>query len=258
MAYTKLLNDIINESGLSVKEIAKRCNQFGVKITASYISTLKNDTSNRTPSDDVSRAIARACNFEDEDALILEAYIDNAPKEFKGLIDFIRNATLYSVFGLFENSFPQEIIENAKKEFETMPLYKIVQALNNNTEKIIEKGIGAMNYTSVSTDDEFSIKQEIVTPSFFDVLDDSMFPVLPKNSKVSIEHFEITEIKDGDIVAIATKETQTIYYRKIAFLNDDHTSFMLYPINQTYPTEKTAITNTLIIGKVKKVTTDLY
>ncbi len=258
MAYTKLLNDIINESGLSVKEIAKRCNQLGVKLTASYISTLKNDTNNRTPSDEVSRAIAKACNFEDEEALILEAYIDNAPKEFQGVITFIRNAALYSVFGLFENSFSKEVFEKAKEEFESMPLYKIVQLMNNEGDKIIEKGIGAMNYTSVSTDDELTIRQEIVTPSFFDVIDDSMFPVLPKNSKVSIEYVDITEINDGDIVAIADKQSQTTYYRKIAFLNDEHTNFMLYPLNPKYPTEKQTIKNTLILGKVKKVTSDLY
>lgn len=257
MAYTVLLNNIINESGLSVKEIAKRCNQYGVKITASYISTLKNDTNNRTPSDEVSRAIAKACNFEDENALILEAYIDNAPEEFKGVIDFIRDTTLYTVFGLFENSFPKEIIDKAKEDFKAMPLYKIVQMMNQDRNRIIEKGFGVMNYTSISTDDELTIKQEISTLPFFDVDDDSMFPILPKGSKVSLEHYEIKAIKDGDIVALGEKETKNIYYRKIAFLDDEHTKFMLYPLNTNYPTEKLSITDVIIIGKVKNVTTEL-
>ena len=96
MPYTKLLNRLIDDSGYSIKEIAERCTENGVKVTPAYISTLRNDTNNRTPSDNMSRALAKACNAKSEDILVVEAYVDNAPKEFAGLINLIRQTMVTS------------------------------------------------------------------------------------------------------------------------------------------------------------------
>jgi len=81
MAYTALLNKLIENSGLTVKEIAERCTESGTKITAAYISTLRNSTDNRAPSSEVSKALAKVCGAKNENVLVIEAYLDTAPAE---------------------------------------------------------------------------------------------------------------------------------------------------------------------------------
>lgn len=256
MPYTMLLNNIIDNSGLSIKEIAENCTKNGVKVTAAYISTLKNDKNNRTPSDEVSRAIARACNY-DENELVIEAYIDNAPEEFSGVFNMLRDCIIQSVCGIFENTFPQEYFIQIKKEFLSMPMGKLIKQLNEYDGASLQKQLGAMNFTASEDRKDYTLSAEIRPPEIFVVSDDSMFPTLPKGSKVAIEMKEIPDYKNGDIVVYCNQNSTQFQYRKIAFLNDNHDSFMLYPINANYESHIASIENTLLIGKVTKVTTEI-
>lgn len=86
MNYTELLNKLIDESGKMLKDIAAECTEkYNVKLTNNYLSILKT-TSGRIPADDISRAIAKACNAPYEEILVVQAYLDKAPQI---LIDFI-------------------------------------------------------------------------------------------------------------------------------------------------------------------------
>ena len=60
MPYAKLLNQLIEESGMTAKDVAQKCADHGVSITPSYLSMLRNGAGKRMPSDEVSRAIAKA------------------------------------------------------------------------------------------------------------------------------------------------------------------------------------------------------
>ena len=79
MTYTKLLNGLIERSGLSNKEIVERCKDAGEKITTNYLSILKNNPE-RTASDSLSRALAKVCGAAYEDVLVVQAYLDKAPQ----------------------------------------------------------------------------------------------------------------------------------------------------------------------------------
>ena len=74
MDYTKPLNQMIEQSGLSANEICKRCQTEGVNLSSHYLSTLRNK-SNRRPSDEISRAIAIVCG-KPEDWLETQARMD--------------------------------------------------------------------------------------------------------------------------------------------------------------------------------------
>ncbi len=79
MNYTELLNQIIGQSGKMMKDIANECSEkYGVNLTNTYLSNLKT-TPGRIASDDISRAIAKACGAKYENILVVQAYLDKAP-----------------------------------------------------------------------------------------------------------------------------------------------------------------------------------
>lgn len=78
MNYTKMLNKLITESGLSQKEICDKCKEQGEDVTTTYLSALKN-TDGKMASENISRAIAIACNSKYSEILVVQAYIDKAP-----------------------------------------------------------------------------------------------------------------------------------------------------------------------------------
>ncbi len=85
MNYTEMLNKLISESGMNQKEISMRCTELGEDVTTTYLSALKN-TSGKMASDSISRVIAKACNAKHSEILVVQAYLDRAPKI---IIDFL-------------------------------------------------------------------------------------------------------------------------------------------------------------------------
>lgn len=258
MPYTKLLNRLIDDSGYSIKEIAERCTENGVKVTPAYISTLRNDTNNRTPSDNMSRALAKACNAKSEDILVVEAYVDNAPKEFAGLINLIRQTMVTSVIGSFANSFPKEQVEEIRKQFETMPVSDLIIALNESNQDSITKDIGAMNITQTGESSGYSVTTQLKNAFGIEISDDSMFPTMPKGSKAVIEIKEPKDYRDGDILAFAEKaKKEVILFRKIVFLNEDKTQIAMIAINTDFETKTYNTNDIIVLGKVNQIIIDI-
>lgn len=103
MNFTQLLNQIIEESGLSNKEIIEKCEKAGAKISANYLSILKNNP-NKVPSEKVAITLAKVCNAKFENILLVQSYLDKAP-------DFIRE---------FIERIQRQVIEEAKEVYEVM------------------------------------------------------------------------------------------------------------------------------------------
>lgn len=81
MGYAELLTEYINKAGISLRQIAKMCNEKGFSIDHSYISKLKNGKM-PPPSEELSRVLAEVLNG-DPDALVIEGYKEKAPNEIK-------------------------------------------------------------------------------------------------------------------------------------------------------------------------------
>jgi repressor LexA len=77
MKYHELLTSCIAKSGISLREIARRCGEKGLKVDYSYISKLKH---NAMPpaSDKVNEILANVLDA-DPDLLILAAYRSRIP-----------------------------------------------------------------------------------------------------------------------------------------------------------------------------------
>lgn len=81
--YSLLLSDLIDKSGLSLKEITERSERYGQKITDSYLSKLKNGKM-PAPSFKMSIALARSLDVDPE--LLLSAGIqDNTETNYDEL-----------------------------------------------------------------------------------------------------------------------------------------------------------------------------
>lgn len=254
MAYTELLNKLIENSGLSVKEIAERCTSNGVKITSAYISTLRNDKNNRAPSDEISRAIAKACNAKYENILVIEAYLDKAPTEIIILLKAIRESTLISALGLFENKFTSQQQHNIQELISAMPLSEvIIELASNEAVKNLKKQSGAFSYTTNYQQDGIKIIQELKQSIGIEIADDGMKPIINKHDKVNFELKKLAQYNTGDILCIAKKSGKQVIARKVVFSTDSRKKVTLLPINAEFSIEEAKSEDLIILGKVTQV-----
>lgn len=259
MAYTALLNKLIENSGLTVKEIAKRCTESGTKITAAYISTLRNSTDNRAPSDEVSKALAKVCGAKNENVLVIEAYLDTAPTELTGILKLFRDVMYTSFVGMFENKFNSQETRTIRDEIEKMPLAEFLLAMQDNAVKeSIEKQAGTMHLKFKEQDKDIRITQEIKNALGFQIADNGMNPIIGKGNKVTVEMKNIMEYENGDILCYFNKgEKGKIFARKAIFTEKSRNEIMLIPINSEYQTKTVQTTDIVILGKAKQVIADI-
>lgn len=108
MNYTEMLNNLIASSGKMLKDIADECTEkYGVNLTRVYLSILKTQEG-KIPSPEVSRAIAKACNAQYDNILVIQAYLDKAPKE---ITDFLQG-----VQSMLDNPPPLEEEDELSKQ----------------------------------------------------------------------------------------------------------------------------------------------
>lgn len=115
MNYKEMLNKVMADSGLTNKEILKRCEELGEKITPNYLSVLKNQE-NKIPSDQLSIVLAKACNAEFENILIAQAYIDKAPPVIINALEKIKSLTIQGMLIGQETIMNDKIDDNVKTQ----------------------------------------------------------------------------------------------------------------------------------------------
>lgn len=110
MNYRELLNKLIKESGFSNKEIVAKCAEYGEKITPNYLSVIKNND-DKIPSDNLSIALAKACNSPHENILLIQGYLDRAPDVIINFLNNMMKSALRSTYTFLakENSMPKEL-----------------------------------------------------------------------------------------------------------------------------------------------------
>ena len=132
MTYPKLLNKLIEESGLSNKEILEQCEKHGMKITPNYLSVLKNNDT-KIASDELSRVLAKICGAESEELLVVQAYLDKAPKIIIDCLNTIFETgkkTMEIAFEQNKSDIPIELFsflyEQSKAQLEQMTLAEFI------------------------------------------------------------------------------------------------------------------------------------
>ena len=244
MAYARLLNELIEKSGLTAKDIAQKCTEQGQKITASYISILRNENSNRVPSEELSRVLEKVLNAEPQQ-LVIESYIDNAPSKiqdaFKNMMIITVNLAIATLGNQIKEEENELIIEECKKQpyssiFLNMASQQYLNSYNGNTVTSTEVVDGKQYNTQMNINLDFDVK------------DDSMAPKINRGDKVKLQ--TQIEYKNGDIVCYKAKSDKTMRYRKL-YMKDNKT--MLVPFNFDYEIEEYNKDEVSIIGKVTQI-----
>ncbi|MCK9330104.1 MAG: S24 family peptidase [Candidatus Cloacimonetes bacterium] len=259
MPYAKLLNNLIESSKLSVKEIVARCKEHGVNITASYISMLRNPDNNKIPSDEVSRALAKACEAEYEESLVIEGYIDKAPKEFKEFLDEYREILIQSLLILFSNQITKSDMKMLAERMKELPISDLILQSKTLTSGVdFEKAADSINVNMSITDDMSKTFIELKEPEGFIIEDDSMFPIIRSGSKVNPLALPLNDYKDGDILLVVVKGSKKPICRKCMFPDSSREKITLMAYNQKIQTETYRIDEVKILGKVKRIITDIF
>lgn len=242
--YSKLLNKIIAESGYTSKEVVEKCNEIGNNIDTTRMSKLQNGKL-PAPSDKVSRDIAKVCNA-DERLLVLEGYIEKAPKEITDVFQILRkNATIASTKA-FKNVLTEQEIKLMLEAIEGEPLSDlIVGILDSSNDQI---NITSTGYKIETNDFSFSLDE----PISFKVNDDSMSPILNNGARVITELQE--NYSDGDILAIKVKGQDEPIFRYALFLGDNIT---LTSLNKNFKPQTYNKNDIVNLGRVTKVTTNI-
>ena len=246
MPYNLLLNRIVAESGYTAKQIIEECENKGIHIDKSYFSKLQNGKVG-APKGKISKAIAEICNG-DEKKLILEGYLDKAPKEVKEFLNAIKNILVSSSLQLLNSAYDENTLKELQIQLEKEPLSDyIIEYLNNiNSFKNINQNI--FN-TEIKQNDVNIMLSE---PIGITVQDSSMFPLIPEKSKVCLKLEE--KYNSGDILAVKLKNKDDLFIRYVLF-ND--TEIILAPLNKDYKRLVYNHNEVVIIGKVIKVITEI-
>jgi transcriptional regulator with XRE-family HTH domain len=249
MSYSKLLNTLIEKSGMTAKEIAEKCAEHGQKITASYISILRKEENKRVPSDDISRALAKVFGI-DENILLLEAFLDNAPPLLKKALRNFYYATAEIAVNMFGGEIPQNLREDFKKLIDEAPLSEIVIELAENTNLSFNNNVLIENEVIDGT----TLNMQFHANPEFDVLDNSMEQKLPKGSRVKIKMQN--EYKSGDIVAFKEKGSEKLQYRKLCITKKGEQ--LLVAFHPDYEILEFDSEKMVILGRVVEVITQIW
>lgn len=121
-----MLDGIIEQSELSLRQISKRCAELDLTITPSYISQLKNGKL-PPPSAEVSMVIAKACNSKDESRLIFQGYIEKAPDVIKEYMVASSELNKVMLEALYRQEGNQAMAEEARKYLKEMDILSTLQ-----------------------------------------------------------------------------------------------------------------------------------
>ncbi len=258
MPYSKLLSKVIAESGYTATQIVEECNKRGKSVDKAYISKLVNGKV-PPPREELSRMLANICNVN-EKILVLEGYIDKAPKEILEAFNSIRNKINYYGMRAFDNVLSEEHCKVLQNEMEKEPIAEFILELINIkdekikiTEDIIELPITEKELADMLKGKKIDeVKISINEPISITVKDNGMFPIVPEKSKVILEIKK--EYQDAEILAIKIKNKDDFVVRYVLFKDNE---IILKPLNKEYYTEKYDKNDVIILGKVKKVIMDI-
>ncbi|HCC35071.1 MAG TPA: hypothetical protein DEQ02_05335 [Ruminococcaceae bacterium] len=256
MPYASLLNQLIENAGISNKELCDACAEEGIKLTPAYISLLRNPLEQRTASESVSRALARALGEENEQLLVIQAYLDKAPECLRDLKSYFRD--------YMSSAISAELAEDADDiqrsvlmdDYKKLPFAELFSEF---TDTVIGKFV--MQLQSNDSADPIKSSMELVnqieSENNIEVRDNAMAPLIVKGSRVLFSRAENMEnYKTGDLVCFFRKDESRILVRRLAILETHPVTFAMIPQNPNYQTQQLSASEVVLMGKVKQVTTE--
>ncbi len=224
-----MLDAIISESELSLRQISKLCTQFDISITPSYISQLKNGKL-PPPSPEVSLALAKVCNSKNQSQLVFQGYMEKAPeviKEYMLASSQLNRIMLESLCKTEENAISKESLDYLRdmdilSTLEMSSRYISPDNQLNSSDLIREITLSSGGVSKVQAQGDMI--------NFF-LGDTSMSPTIPIHSYIYALPTKLELLKERDVIALYPNNRKQATLRKIFFSND---KILLIPEDKTF------------------------
>jgi len=224
-----MLDAIISESELSLRQISKLCTQFDVTITPSYISQLKNGKL-PPPSPEVSLALAKVCNSKNQSQLVFQGYMEKAPeviKEYMLASSQLNRIMLESLCKSENNTISKESLDYLKNldilsTLEMSSRYISTDNRLNASDLIREITLSSGGVSKIQAQGDMI--------NFF-LGDTSMSPTIPVHSYIYILPTKLELLKERDIIAFYPNNRKQATLRRIFYSND---KILLIPEDKTF------------------------
>ena len=224
-----MLDAIISESELSLRQISKLCAQFDISITPSYISQLKNGKL-PPPSPEVSLALAKVCNSKNQSQLVFQGYMEKAPdviKEYMLAASQLNRIMLESLCKAENSALSQESIDYLRSMDNLSALEMSSKYINPENQLSPSDLIREITLSSGGVS---KVQAQGDMINFF-LGDTSMSPTIPVHSYMDILPTKLELLKERDIIAFYPNNRKQATLRRIFYSND---KILLIPEDKTY------------------------
>ena len=216
--YAEMLNNMIEKSKLSLRQITKRCADLDLSITPSYISQLKNGKL-PPPTPEVSMILAKACDSKEQSKLIFQGYLEKAPDVIREYMFASSQLNKIMLETLCKSQDEQPMSENALAHLREMDILTTIEM----SSKYVKEGSvdivkDLVKKITVDSGDIARENNGEVLTTFLS--DNSMAPSVPMHSFVYIVTTRVELLKDRDIVAFYPGNRKTLTLRRIFFVRD--------------------------------------
>jgi len=224
-----MLDAIISESELSLRQISKLCTQFDITITPSYISQLKNGKL-PPPSPEVSLALAKVCSSKNQSQLVFQGYMEKAPeviREYMLASSQLNRIMLESLYKSENNAISQESLDYLKN----MDILSTLEMSSRYISK--DNDLNASDLIreiTLSSGGVSKIQAQGDMINFF-LGDTSMSPTIPVHSYIYILPTKLELLKERDIIAFYPNNRKQATLRRIFYSND---KILLIPEDKTF------------------------
>lgn len=184
MNYNELYNKLLKESELTPKEIINKCKEEGIEITQGYLSNLKT-INGKIPSDKISKVLAKILHAKYENILIVQAYIDRAPKPILDFFNYAKETTTREALLLIEQGL-QDLPEQTKK---ANLMQKEAQFRNQPLSEFICETIEDM---TLPTKEDFQQQIEMIKKF---AKEENVYALIPIDNKKTIRYITEDEAK---------------------------------------------------------------
>jgi len=229
MSYAQMLDAIISESELSLRQISKLCTQFDITITPSYISQLKNGKL-PPPSPEVSLALAKVCNSKNQSQLVFQGYMEKAPEVIKEYM--LASSQLNRI--MLESLCKSETNTISKESLDYLKNLDILSTLEMSSRYISkDNSLNASDLIreiTLSSGGVSKIQAQGDMVNFF-LGDTSMSPTIPVHSYIYILPTKLELLKERDIIAFYPNNRKQATLRRVFFSND---KILLIPEDKTF------------------------
>lgn len=224
-----MLDAIITESELSLRQISKLCTQFDISITPSYISQLKNGKL-PPPSPEVSLALAKVCNSKNQSQLVFQGYMEKAPdviKEYMLASSQLNRIMLESLCKADNNTMSQEALDYLKN-LDVLSTLEMSSRYINPENNLSSNDL--IREITLSSGGVSKIQAQGDMINFF-LGDTSMSPTIPIHSYMYILPTKLELLKERDIIAFYPNSRKQPTLRRIFYSNG---KILLIPEDKTY------------------------